>query len=87
MPLDPAAQSVIEMLEQTMPRVEQYEKAEDLRAVLAASAFEAPPPDPAESSTTWPPGPMVWAWWYACTGRATTAPCGQEFSFSTAEGG
>jgi acetyl esterase len=46
MPLDPAAKSVIEMLEQTMPRVEQYEKAEDLRAVLAASAFEAPPPDP-----------------------------------------
>jgi acetyl esterase len=46
MPLDPAAKSVIEMLEQTMPRVEQFEKAEDLRAVLAATAFEAPPPDP-----------------------------------------
>jgi acetyl esterase len=46
MPLDPAAKSVIEMLEQTMPRVEQCETAEDLRAVLAASAFEAPPPDP-----------------------------------------
>jgi acetyl esterase len=46
MPLDPAAKSVIELLEQTLPRVEQYETAEDLRAVLAAIAFEAPPPDP-----------------------------------------
>jgi acetyl esterase len=46
MPLDPAAKNVIEMLEQTMPRVEQCANAEDLRAALAATPYDAPPPDP-----------------------------------------
>jgi acetyl esterase len=45
-PLDPAAKGLIEILEQSMPRVEDYEKAEDLRTAMAALAFEAPPVDP-----------------------------------------
>ena len=34
------------MLEQSMPRVEHYEMAEDVRTAMAAIAFEAPPVDP-----------------------------------------
>jgi acetyl esterase len=46
MALDPAAKGLIEMLDQSMPRVEHYERAEDLRTAMAAIAFEAPPVDP-----------------------------------------
>ena len=45
MPLDPAAQFVIDMLEEMMPRVEHYESADDVRAFMLANRRELPEPD------------------------------------------
>src|SRR5262245_20982782 len=45
MPLDPAAQFVIDMLEEMMPRVEHYESADDVRAIMLANRRELPEPD------------------------------------------
>ena len=46
MPLDPAAAALIEMLDQTFPRVEHYRSADDVRAAIAANPRAAAPPDP-----------------------------------------
>jgi acetyl esterase len=46
MPLDHVAKALIETLEQTLPRVEDYESAEDVRAVMAAIPRELPEPEP-----------------------------------------
>src|SRR4051812_18378026 len=45
MPLDPAAQSMIDMLEALMPRVEHYESADDVRAFMLANRRDLPAPD------------------------------------------
>ena len=45
MPLDPAAQFMIDMLEEMMPRVEHYESADDVRAIMLANRRELPEPD------------------------------------------
>jgi len=45
MPLDPAAQRVIDMLEEVMPRVEHYESADDVRAIMLANRRDLPEPD------------------------------------------
>src|SRR4029079_13740683 len=45
MPLDPAAQAMITMLEELMPRVEHYESADDVRAIMLANRRELPEPD------------------------------------------